>query len=227
VKVPTLAEQETAKYQLTDKETRRPKGHMTQVLRRVSEGEENCYEVNVVTETGTGDVVEEVLLLQGAESLSPRAYRMAGKRRDGSTAIEGQIVYDQSDLPPNGLPVAGIGVWLRGAPFGGKKTGLTFHLVGHQGARLRMEGTVFPKKEKVSVKAGEFQCYKIDVTPDVVSLMDLQGSSVPIPGLSTFMRQFTTTFHYWYAIEKPHQLVKFEAYLFDPFQGSEAVGELM
>ena len=73
-----------------------------------------------------------------------------------------------------------------------------------EGTVLRMHGTV--SKDKVSVTAATFECYKVEMAAE---LMETMGYKTP-PGMGAIMEHFMPTNSYWFTQDEPHYLVKFE-----------------
>jgi len=89
---------------------------------------------------------------------------------------------------------------LMGLPF---KVGYEQNMIGWTTPQIAFELTATVTAiEPVTVPAGTFQCYKVEVKP-VVS--DYFGTIV-----GTLVRPFVPPFMVWYAVDEPHFLVKFE-----------------
>ena len=222
---PIVPKGEFTRYRILSKDSRDPLGSMTQRVSRVSEDGKECYRLDITSESRDGDVIEESFVLQIVDVLKPLSYRVNIKNRKGEVTVESEMTCSELQLPPNSAHISATDFCLRGVAFTPKRK-VAFNTITSEGTVVRMNGGVSSKKEKVKVPAGEFQCSKIDLTPDMTSLMEATGVNVPLPGLGALMKQFTSTFHYWFSVDEPHYLIKHESFIIDPIQGKQVILEL-
>jgi hypothetical protein len=225
LKAPIVPDGEVTRYHLRTKETGQSLGYITQVVNKILEEGEEYYKVNVKTESEEGSVLEESMIFKIAESLKPASYYLKVKNKRGEEVVDARMMCDQLE-PPCARPVA-ASFCLRGAPSMLKKK-VNFHLITSEGRFFDIDGAASSKKERVKVPAGDFQCYKMEMTPDMGAYMEDLPIKVPMPpGFRVLARQFTVSVCYWLSVEEPHYLVKYEGFLMDSLIGAQVIEELI
>lgn len=205
--VPTVQGRETTRYHLMGQDSKKVVGYVTQVIHRIQEEGEKCYRIHTSTEYIEGDSTEEISILALDEGPRPVSSHRVVKGKDGTILLESKQRFkaESVELPPNPTfpGIDGLSFCLRGCIFVPKKK-IEVNAMCMEATVLRMHGSV--SKDKVTVPAGVFECYKIEM---VGELMETLGYKTP-PGMGALMEHFMPSIRHWYSQEEPHYLVKYE-----------------
>ncbi|MDY6835683.1 MAG: hypothetical protein SVY53_12865 [Chloroflexota bacterium] len=205
--VPTIEDGEITKYHLMGQDSKVVSGYITQKVNKVRDGDKECYSIYTKTEYVEGGLIEETSVVQIEEGPRPVSTDRVVKSRTGTILLDAKQIFrdDSLAVPCNPtLPgVDGLSFCLRGCRFEPKKK-IEITAMCLEGTSLSMHGSV--SKDKVTVPAGTFTCYKVEL---VARLTDTMGVKAP-PGMGGIIDHFMPTILHWYTEQEPHYLVKFE-----------------
>ncbi len=121
--------------------------------------------------------------------------RARGKVRfERQDSVAGTSVTKEMEVPPDTLAVEGIGTALRSLPFDPPRPFRT-HLFTNEPALY--EVTLQPRgRERVKTEAGEFECYKVELVPNL--------------GLLSMFRVFVPKTYFWFTVAPPHFWVRYQ-----------------
>jgi hypothetical protein len=103
---------------------------------------------------------------------------------------------------------------LRGGPFI-PKSKITFNVIMPERGPLKMYGNI--SKERITVPAGTFPCYKVQIVPDTQSMIDqMPGGFKKLPGLGSLLPHFMPSMYRWFSQEEPYYIVKAEGFFMSP-----------
>ena len=231
LRVPVIPDGELTRYRLLGAESNEISATFNQAISKCQENGKQYYNVHTTTEYVQGDVAEDISTLEVAEFLKPISSHRLVKKSDG-TILTKLFMRFQNSSPKDPLNpilpgVQGVCFCLRGCTFTQNK--FTINSMSMEGTPFRQRVTI--SKEKVTVPAGEFNCYKADVFADN---MDVMGIKLP-PGMGGMIERLIPSNRYWYSVESPHYMVKFQGFTMSAAAtirsqaiiGEEAVGELL
>lgn len=222
---PVVPEGEVTKYRLASKDTGETLGAVTQVVNKITEEGEQYYKVDITTECKEGHIVDETTTFKITEMLTPISRRMVITNTEGEVVVNSTMACDELELPCAPPIVAGF--CLRGLAFA-PKLKVDFHLITSEGRFFSIDGSVSSKREKLKVEAGDFECYKVELTPDMGAYMEDLPMKVPLPpGFGMLARQFTNSVCYWFSVDKPNHMVKYEGFLMNSLFSAQVVQELV
>jgi len=205
--VPTIKDGEVTKYHLLGQDSKVVSAYITQTINKVQDGGKECYSIHTDTEYVEGSVIEETSVVQIEEGPRPVSTYRVVKSKTGIILLDAKQIFrdDALAVPCNPtLPgVDGLSFCLRGCGFELKKK-IEITAMCLEGTLLGMHGSV--SKDKVTVPAGTFMCYKVEL---VARLTDTMGFKAP-PGMGGLIDHFMPTILHWYTEQEPHYLVKFE-----------------
>ena len=122
--------------------------------------------------------------------------------------------YEGLDIPPNCCAsTSSMGLYLREASFIPKSMVSLNIMMMDQTFKINV--TTAKEKELITVPAGTFECHKVELTPDVGSMMDQLSTGFHFPpGFYTIAQKLVSRFMpsiiNWYAVDSPHHSVKYE-----------------
>ena len=207
LRVLDIVDGETTRYHLLGQQSQKVSAYLTQVVSKFEEEGRECYKLHTKTQYIEGDMTEETSTLETAGSLRPLCSHRIAKSKSGAVLLDSTLLFDDAtlDVPSNAvLPgVDGLSFCLRGCTFVPKKK-IAVSAMCIEGTVLRLHGPI--STEKVTVPAGTFDCYKVELVGDV---MDTMGYKMP-PGMGGLVEHFLPTNHYWFSQKEPHYLVKLE-----------------
>ena len=229
---PIVPQKRTAEYALKDKDTGKEVGHMTQVVAKVLEDGEELCKIDVRTEMFDGDVMEESSLLTMGKAAHYVSCYLTTKNKHRKTLMETMIQHKalkpvmDSSVPslsvcPVQTPCLSCANTLNCTPPGAMGflfEACPFTAVGKSNLRIRVtkedyllvEDVKF-SKEKVRVPAGDFECYKMDMTPDATPMMNNAPMNIP-GGVKSVAQEFMPSILRWYSAKPPHCLIKYEGF---------------
>ena len=209
--VPVVQDGEVTKYRLIGQESGQVSSYLTRVVNRIQVNGKECYRISAKTEYVKGEITEETSFLEISDILKPVSCHWTTKTKNGNVLLDTVMSYEDEslELPPNTAPPTGLVFSVRGGPFVPKRK-ITVNLLMHTGQLAKFNIEV--SKEKVTVPAGTFECYKVGWSPDPESMMSqMPGSKMP-PGFGMVAQHFMPTVYRWYSREKPYHTVKFEGF---------------
>jgi hypothetical protein len=224
LKVPVVPDGETLKYRLMGEEGKEPLAYQTQVVNKIQEEGKGFYKVYGLTEYLGKGVLEETAIYEINETLKPISFHKVVKGRSGKVLIKEEEIYEDESLeiPLNTLMQSCASTFaFRGGPFIPTgpfmpKSRITFYYLMPPAAKpLKMYTDT--SKEKITVPAGTFECYKVQINPDVQSMVDvmMQGVKMP-PGFETLAPNFMPPTLRWFSQKEPHYLVRAEGTIINP-----------
>ena len=215
--IPVVSGVEIAKYMISDKDSKECIGHVTRTISKVSDGVRQSYRIDSRTQYDQGISVDETCTLDITDILKPVLYRRITRSKSGNTMTDATMMYEDEslDLPTNCAPPTTVGFLLRGSHFAPKGKN-TVHIMMPEGKYLKTHGTT--SREKVTVPAGTFECYKIELVADADSMMELMpmASKIPAPFRSHAIQHFMPPINYWFSRETPHHPLRFEGFVNSP-----------
>lgn len=222
---PVVPEGEVTKYRLASKDTGETLGSVTQVVNKITEDGEQYYKVGITTECKEGHVVDETTIFKITEALIPISRRMVITNNEREVVVDSTMACDELD-PPCAPPIV-AGFCLRGLDFTPKQK-VDFHLITSEGRFFSIDGSVSSKREKLKTAAGDIDCYKVELTPDMGAYMEDLPMKVPLPpGFGMLARQFTNSVCYWFSVDKPNHMVKYEGFLMNSLFSAQVVQEMV
>ena len=231
LRVPAIPDGELTRYRLLGVDSNQISATFGQAISKYQENGKQYYKVHTTTEYIQGDVAEDISTLEVAEFLKPISSRRLVKKCDGTILTKLFMRFPDSSpkdpLNPILPGVQGVCFCLRGCTFTQNK--FTINSMAMEGYPFRQRVTI--SKEKVTVPAGEFNCYKVDVFADNMDVMGIK----PPPGMGGMIERLIPSNRYWYSVESPHHMVKFQGFAMSAaatirtqaIVGEEAVGELL
>ncbi|MDY6834132.1 MAG: hypothetical protein SVY53_04955 [Chloroflexota bacterium] len=226
--VPDIADGETLKYRLTDSKGKTDYGHQTQVVTRFQETGKDFYKVYSLTEYPDKGTLEETAIYEVKDHLKPISFQKVTKSRSGKVLVNTDESYSHYheegiEIPVNSMTQSVTSTFaLRGGPFKpnvpfGEKSRTTFYCLFPPGGRLlKMYGET--TKEKIKVPAGTFDCFKLQWSLDIESMLENMmppGFEAP-PGFETFGSNFMPPMIRWFSQKEPHYMVKSEGTIINP-----------
>jgi len=245
-KTPTVPDGRILKYQIKNKDTGDIVAHHTQVVSRVTEEGQECYKVEVRTEGGGIGVLEETAVLGIADTLKLVSWHLVAHDNRGNKWMESSGKYaDLKELLESSLtsvkrcamqspclgcvnitnctPPGMVNFCLEGLPLTPKSKGNVLIMLV-EGKYLEID-TATSSKERVTVPAGDSECYKLESFPDLSCV--LNNIPVHVPGMAMMVKPLLATTHRWLSVEEPHYLVMFEGSICMAAAGERVIGELM
>ncbi|MDY6966033.1 MAG: hypothetical protein SVM80_08725 [Halobacteriota archaeon] len=229
LKTPLIPDGETMKFRIIKQETDEVIGYRTHLVNRISEDGKDYYKVHLKTESIDGEVTEETSFMEMAEILKPISRHTITKREDGKMRSDVKINYEGMDMPSNCCASPGaMSLYLRGGPFDPKsKVSLNIIMMDRT---FKLNATTAKGKETITVPAGTFECYKVEWTPDIGSLMDQlpAGFNFPQAFYSLAERlasRFIPSVFYWYSTKAPHCPIRYEGVEPSSFSTGEPIIE--
>ena len=228
LKTPEVPDGETLKFSIKKKEDRKTIGNRTYSVNRIFEDEKECYKVHVKTESNNEElreIIEETSVIEITEILKPISRHMITTVKDGKLISDSKMNYEEFDKPINCCAsLSTVGLYLRGSPITPKSN---IHINVMMMERFfKINATIVKEKEIISVPAGTFECHKVELVPDIASLMEQLPTGFNFPQAFYSLAQrlasrFMPSVFYWYSTEGPYHPIKYEGV--EPM--SSSVGE--
>lgn len=171
------------------------------------EGGKRYYRVN---DTGTrvnGYKFTHVTVLERGEHLKAISFRAADTNPSGTAIRAMHAHFDDEALsyPEDTYPIFAAMTAIRGLDFTpGARTAVHLWITPTEIFRIYLE---VEEKETIEVPAGSFECYRVELKPDIRSIMPIGDF------LASLIQPFLPTYHFWYSAGPSHPLVKFEGSL--------------
>jgi hypothetical protein len=196
----------------------------TRVVNKFPQEGKEFYKVYGLTEYLGKGALEETAIYEITEALKPISFHRVTKSSSGKVLVNVEEIYkDESlEIPLNTITQSCTSTFpFRGGPFipSGPfmpKSKITFHCImfpGTKPAKLYTEVS----KEKITVPAGTFECYKMQWTPDMKYMVEtmMPGIKLP-PGFETLATNFMPPTNRWFSQKEPHYLVRSEGTIINP-----------
>ncbi|MDY6966034.1 MAG: hypothetical protein SVM80_08730 [Halobacteriota archaeon] len=227
LKTPVVPDGETLKFCIKKRDTDEIIGYRTNLINRISENGKEYYKIQLKTEYIEGDLLEETTILEMADILKPIFRHAIAKRKDGRLLSEAKMDFEGLEMPPNCCASSSsMGLYLRAASFIPKSMVSLNVMMMDQS--FKINATTAKEREIITVPAGTFECHKVELTPDIGSIMDQLPTGFHLPsGFYTIAQRLASRFmpsiFNWYAVEAPHHSVKYEGVEYS--SSSSSMGE--
>ncbi|MDY6834134.1 MAG: hypothetical protein SVY53_04965 [Chloroflexota bacterium] len=220
MQVPQVPDGETSTYRLLMGEgEENPVGSQKRVVSRLREGNNELFQLYSVTDYGDLGSLEETAIFEIIDILKPVSLNRCVIGKSGRVIRRSLETYDdrQWDGFKNPSMASSASTFsFRGGPFV-PKSKVSFGVVTYPSGRcVKIYGEI--SQETVTVPAGKFECFRVDVTPDFESIMEqmMPPAFKPPPGIELFMKSMMPPTIRWFAQSLPHYLVKAEGGVISP-----------
>ncbi|MDY6958804.1 MAG: DUF3108 domain-containing protein [Halobacteriota archaeon] len=217
LRAPKVPDGENLFYRIKDKDSDEIIGYRRYKISKIVEEGKECYEVNVKTESTDeeyNEVIDETSILGIDEVLRPITRRMITTVRDGKLVSDMKMNYEELDIPPNCCTsLSALALYLRSGPFDPKLTTSVNVMMADR--LFVINSTTSKEKESITVPSGTYDCYKVELTPDIASLMDQLPAGFNFPQAFYTLAQrlvsrFIPSIYYWYSVDEPHIPIMYE-----------------
>jgi len=122
--------------------------------------------------------------------------------------------YEELDIPPNCCTsLSALVLYLRAGPFTPKSTASVNVMLVDM--LFVINSTTSKENGSVTVPSGTFECYKVEPTPDIASLMDQLPAGFNFPQAFYTLAQrpasrFIPSIYYWYSVDEPPVPIMYE-----------------
>jgi len=177
------------------------------LIERYEESGRCYYRIN---DTGTrinGYMFAHATILERGEHLMPVSFRASDSNPAGRTIRAMHANFDDEALsyPDDTYPIFSAMTAIRGLDFSpGARKAVHLWIAPTEIYRIWLE---VEEKETIKVPAGTFECYRVELKPDIRSIMPIGDF------LASLIQPFIPTYHFWYSAERSHPLVRFEGSL--------------
>ena len=220
MKVPKVPDGETLMYRLLMGEgEENPVGSQKRTVSRLWEGNREFFQLVSVTVYGDLGSLEEIALFEITDILKPVSLDRSVMGKSGRIIRKSLETYDDSQwegFKNPSMASSASSFSFRGGPFV-PKSKVSFGVVTYpSGKCVKIYGEI--DQETVTVPAGTFECFRVDVTPDFESIMEqmMPPAFKPPPGMELFMKSMMPPTIRWFAQSLPHYLVKAEGGVISP-----------
>ena len=176
-------------------------------IERIEEGGKGYYRIHDTGVRENGYRIDNVTTVERGETVRPVSFRARDLNPAGRTIREMQARFDDEalDYPADTYPVFAAWTAIRGLHFRkGHRAAVHIWLTPTEIYRIRL---TVEEKETVNVPAGAFECYRVELEPDVRSILPVGDF------LASLIQPFIPTYHFWYSTEPSHPLIRFEGSL--------------
>ena len=228
LKAPLVSDGESLKYSIKKQEGGELLGQRTYSINKVIGGGKECYKVFVKTESNNQELretIDETSIIEISDVLTPISRHMITTVKDGKVIYDTFSNYEEFEKPINCCAsLSTVGLSLRDCPFTPKSNiSINVMMVDRF---FKVNATVAKEKEVIKVPAGTFECHKVELVPDIASLLEQLPTGFNFPQAFYTLAQklasrFMPSVHFWYSTKDPCIPIKYEGV--EPL--SSSVGE--